>query len=138
MIDIGHAPSPGFIPRQITRDQAKDTGMAMVLICLLIGQLAGKPVFFPAAIVLLLANMIWSNIYRPLAKLWLGLANLMGAVVSRILLSLLFFLLVTPIGLLRRICGADALQLRRWKQGRTSVFRVRNHTFSSHDIGKPY
>jgi hypothetical protein len=138
VIDVTHEKHSVFIPAAITPEQAKDTGMAMVLICLLIGQLAGKPAFFPAAIVLLLANMIWPKLYRPVAKLWLGLSNLLGAVVSRILLSALFFLLVTPIGLIRRLCGADALQVRRWKKDQTSVFRVRNHTFSSRDISKPY
>jgi len=67
VIDIKHEKHLGFIPAHITPEQAKDTGMAMVLICLLIGQLAGKPALFPAAIVLLFALAL----FAVSARIWL-------------------------------------------------------------------
>lgn len=138
MLDVPRKKLIDFMPGAITADQAKDTGMAMVLICLLIGQIGARPVFFPVAIVLLLVDMIRPGLYRPVAKVWLGLSNLLGSVVSRILLSVLFYVLVTPIGFVRRLTGADTLQLRKWKKGTASVFRTRNHVFSSADIDKPF
>jgi hypothetical protein len=36
-----------------------------------------------------------------------------GWVVSHVLLALIFYLLITPLGILRRVFGRDALQLRR-------------------------
>ena len=105
-----------------TPEQAKDTGMAMVLICLLLGYWGKFPQFLPLSLALLILTMAWPKAFKPLAGLWFGLSHLMGNVVSRIILTLLFFLLVTPIGLIRRWCGADSLQLKKWKQGRGSVF----------------
>ncbi len=45
--------------------------------------------------------------------LWMGIAFVMGNIVSRILLGLIYYLLFTPLGLVRRLMGADKLALRR-------------------------
>jgi hypothetical protein len=123
---------------RITRDQAKDTGMAMVLICLLLGLLAEWTAFYPLAAIVLVLNMIWPDAYRPVAKVWLGLSHLLGTFVSKILLSAVFYLLVLPVGLLRRMLGKDSLKLMDWKRGRDSAFKFRNHRYSSADIETPY
>jgi hypothetical protein len=138
MIDITLRNAAGFIPKNITRDQAKDTGMAMVLICLLIGYFGHKQSFIGAAMLLLLVDMTWPSLYRPVGRLWFGLSHVLGTVMSKVVLSILFFILVTPIGLVRRLLGSDALQLKQWKKDQSSVFKVRNHTFTAQDIQHPY
>ncbi|MCX5892062.1 MAG: hypothetical protein NTW80_03660 [Deltaproteobacteria bacterium] len=85
-----------------TLEQAKDTGMAMVLICLLLGYFGKFPKFLGVSIVLLLITMAWPKAFKPLAFFWFGLSHVMGQVVSKIILSLAFFLIVTPIGVIRR------------------------------------
>lgn len=121
-----------------TKEQAKDTGMAMVLICLLLGSWGKFPKFLPVSVALLLITMIWPNAFRPLATLWFGLSHVLSSVVSRVILTILFFLVVTPIGLIRRLTGADALQLKKWKQGRDSVFIVREGAIQGKDLVNPY
>ena len=78
------------------------------------------------------------RIYRPIAVVWLGFSDLLGAVVSRILLSIVFFGVVTPIGILRRLFGKDSLQLRAFKASNDSVMLERNHAFVGRDIERPY
>jgi hypothetical protein len=121
-----------------TPEQARDTGMAMVLICLLWAYWGARPGAVPLAIGLLLLTMVWPKAFKPLAVLWFGLSHLLGAVVSRIILTLLFFLLVTPVGLVRRWVGADSLQLKKWKKDRGSVFVVREGTILPKDLENPY
>jgi hypothetical protein len=121
-----------------TPEQARDTGMAMVLICLILGSWGKFPKFLPVSIVLLLITMVWPNAFRPLARLWFGLSHLMGNVVSRVILTILFFGLVTPIGVIRRWWGADALQLKKWKQGPDSVFIEREGAIQAKDLTQPY
>jgi hypothetical protein len=121
-----------------TPEQAKDTGMAMVLICLLLGHFYKMPKLFPVSIILLLLTMAVPKIFRPLAGLWFGLSHVMGQVVSKILLTLAFFLVVTPIGLIRRWTGADSLQLKKWKQGTDSVFVERRGAIQDKDLLNPY
>ena len=127
-----------LIPETISRDQAKDTGMAMVLICLLIAYIGGKQQFGGIALLLLLINMIWPTLYRPVAKLWFGLSHLLGTVMSKLLLSVLFFILVLPVGLARRLMGKDSLQIKKFKAGRDSVFKIRDHKYTPGDINHPY
>ncbi len=86
-----------------TKEQAKDTGMAMVLICLLLGYWGKFPKFLPVSLVLLILTMAWPNAFRPLAVLWFGLSHLLSQVMSRVILTVVFFLVVTPIGVIRRL-----------------------------------
>jgi hypothetical protein len=124
--------------RKATPEQARDTGMAMVLICLLLGYWNKFSHFLPAAIVLLIVTMAWPKLFKPLAVLWFGLSHFLGNIVSRVILTTLFFLLVTPIGLIRRLLGADPLQLKKWKHGRDSVFAVREGPIQGKDLANPY
>ena len=121
-----------------TPEQAKDTGMAMVLICLLLGYWGKFPPFLPVSLVLLILTMAWPNAFRPLAVLWFGLSHLLSRIVSRVILTGLFFLVVTPVGVVRRLFGADAMQLKKWKQGRGSVFVVREGVIQGKDMANPY
>jgi len=118
--------------------QARDTGMALVLVCLLIAWLGDKKPFLAAGVLLLVLNMTWPAAYKPAAKLWFGLSHLLGTVMSKLLLGAVFFLVLTPMGLLRRLLGKDPMQARRWKKDAASVFRVREHQFTSKDIETPY
>ena len=42
--------------------------------------------------------MTWPKAFKPLAVLWFGLSHVMSQVVSQIVLTVVFFLVVTPIG----------------------------------------
>jgi len=127
-----------FFPAKITKDQAKDTGMAMVLICLIAGFFSHNDLFFKLAIPLLVVDMIVPKIYTPVAFVWLGLSRLLGTVISKILLTVVFVVLVVPVGLIRRVLGKDALQLRKFKRGKESVMSNRDHVYAPADIEKPY
>ena len=45
-------------------------------------------------------------------RLWMGMAEAMGFVMTRVILGVVFFLFVTPIGLVRRLTGGDPLGRR--------------------------
>lgn len=122
----------------ISRDQMRDTGMAMVLILLLAGFFFDKNILFKMAVVTLLINMIVPKFYYSFAIVWLGFSRILGTIVSKILLSIIFFLIVTPIGVIRRALGYDSLKLKEFKLGSDSVMTVRNKIFEGKDIEKPY
>jgi hypothetical protein len=127
-----------FLTRKITKDQSRDTGMAMVLLLLIVFVTRKREGYLICAMVLHVLNMIVPQVYRPVAVLWLGLSDLLGSVVSKILLSIVFFAVVTPIGILRRLFGKDSLQLRVFKASKESVMLERNHTFIGSDLERPY
>jgi Saxitoxin biosynthesis operon protein SxtJ len=65
-----------------------------------------------AAVFLALA-LSRSATLHPLNRVWQKLGLLLSKVVSPILLALLFYLVITPVGLLMRALGKDPLRLRR-------------------------
>jgi hypothetical protein len=124
--------------RKITKDESRDAGMALVLLLLFVFLARKREGWLIAAMAVHVLNMTAPQIYRPFAVLWLGLSDAMGAVVSKILLSIVFLLIVTPIGMLRRLFGKDSLKLRAFKTGEGSVMTERNHTFVAADLERPY
>jgi hypothetical protein len=123
---------------KIKIEQCKDTGMAVVLIFLLAYLYYEKIYILYGALGLHLFNMIYPQGYRPVAVVWLGLSHLLGTVASRIILSIVYLAVVTPVGLLRRMLGKDSLKLKEFKVGSKSVMQARNHTFKAVDIEHPY
>ena len=53
-----------------------------------------------------------SKILTPLNKLWFKFGIFLGKVVSPIIMGVIFFFVVTPIGFLMRIFGKDVLNLK--------------------------
>lgn len=123
---------------EASRNEARDTGMAVVLVLLLLGIFRGGDAYVVAAAVVHVANMIAPQAFKPIAVIWFGLSHVLGAVASRVMLSIIFFVVVTPIGLLRRWSGADPLLLREFKRGSGSVMRHRDHTFAGRDLEQPF
>ena len=81
---------------------------------------AGASAFF------LLFGLIWPAALKPVQKVWMTAALLMGWVMSRVLLCVVFFVAVTPIGLVLRLSGKDILDTKpgvrrdsHWKRHRT-------------------
>ena len=124
--------------KKITKKQTTDAGMAAVLILLIVGLYTQQSIYYKIAVGALLINMIVPEVYYAFAIFWFGLAKVLGAIVPKILLSVIFFLLVVPVGLLRKISGKDSLLLTKFKKSTQSVLKVRNHTYSVSDIEKPY
>ena len=71
------------------------------------------PWFGGAAMVFFVLAFTVPSIIAPLNKAWTKLGLLMFAVISPVVLGLLFYLCIAPIGLLMRACGKDPLRLKR-------------------------
>lgn len=60
-----------------------------------------------------LVTLLSPRLLAPFNLAWFKLGELMGKVVSPIILGIIFFLLITPVGLLGRLFGRDELRLKR-------------------------
>jgi hypothetical protein len=127
-----------IFPTNISPEQAKDTGMAMTLILLLAGFFTQNALYYQLAIPILVLDMVYPMGFYPVAILWLGLSHLLGTVMSRLLLSVVFFVFVVPVALYRRLIGKDALQLNQFRQSSASVMKERNHLYTASDLENPY
>ena len=127
-----------YFPRTISKKQASDTGMAAVLILLLIGLFTHNNLYYKIAIPVLVINMTFPMFYYLFAIIWLGFSQLLGTIVSKIILTIIYFIMVIPIGVFRRLLGKDSLKLSEFKKGNKSVMQTRDYNFLSEDIEKPY
>ena len=67
------------------------------------------------SIIFLILGLINSQILTPLNILWFKFGMLLGRFVSPIVMGLVFFLVVTPTGLIMRLFNKDLLKLRKNK-----------------------
>ena len=75
-----------------------------------------------------LALMAIPRVATPLYKAWLTFGNIMGFVISRIILAIIFFGIFTPLGIIFRLFGRDILGLKLAfgnKDKSQSLFKIR-------------
>ena len=65
------------------------------------------------AFVFAVVALVWPRRLAPLNKLWLRFGLFLSSIVSPIVLGLLFYTTLTPVGLIMRLSGKDPLRLRR-------------------------
>jgi hypothetical protein len=122
----------------ITREKNKDTGFAILLGLLLWYFHSGTILFVTLSILIILVSIVVPAVLTPVSFVWYTLSEAMGAISSRVLLSAIFFCIVTPIGAARRVIGKERLLTEQWKKNGVSVFKDRNHCFTSADIKNPF
>ena len=64
------------------------------------------------SIIFLVLGILNSKILTPLNKLWFKLGIFLGKIISPIIMGIIFFLVVTPTGLIMRLLGKDLLNLK--------------------------
>jgi len=62
--------------------------------------------------IFLVLGLLNSKLLSPLNKLWFKFGLFLGKVFSPVIMGIIFFLVVTPIGFIMRIIGKDLLNLK--------------------------
>ena len=62
--------------------------------------------------IFLILGLLDSKILYPLNKIWIKFGNLLGKIVSPLVMGIIFFFVVTPIGFLMRLLKKDLLNLK--------------------------
>lgn len=88
-------------------------GVVLILIALLLWYL-GKTSFIYFSIIgglFVILAFIAIPVLRPFHKLWMMLALMMGFVMSRVILTILYSIVLTPIGLFAKLVGKKFMPL---------------------------
>mgnify|MGYP001469566933 CR=1 FL=1 len=64
------------------------------------------------SIIFLILGVLNSKILSPLNKIWFKFGIFLGKIISPLVMGVIFFLVVTPIGLIMRLLGKDVLNLK--------------------------
>lgn len=70
------------------------------------------PYFTAIGAPLLVLGLVFPTVLKPVQKVWMGLAVIMGFVMTRVILSGVFFLVIMPLGFCLRLAGKRMLDLR--------------------------
>jgi hypothetical protein len=103
------------------RKQLRNFGLTMLGMLVAFGALLAWKYHAPKALygcaaggaVVALCGIFLPPAGLALYKAWMGLGFCLGAVMSPVFLALVYFLILTPVGLLLRAGGRDSLQRRR-------------------------
>ena len=97
-------------------------GVAIALgVIFLLRHKAGYPFLLWPGLVLVVLGAIWPRVLKYPYIAWMTMAFALGFVMSRVILTVFFFLLLTPIGLLARLFGKDFLS-RKWDRQAASYW----------------
>ena len=118
----------------ITRRQNIEFGLVAILAALVLSYWLEDTNLLLFAIVLVLITILIPVLLKPFACLWYGLSYFLGKIMSFVLQGLIFALVVTPVGLIRRLFGKDDLSLRKFRKGGKSVFVDRVHEYGKEDM----
>ena len=69
--------------------------------------------------IFIILGLLNSKILTPLNKLWFQFGVILGKIISPIIMGIIFFLVVTPIGLIMKVLGKDLLRLKYNKKDNT-------------------
>lgn len=95
--------------------------------------------FFAPSMVLLSLALFLPFILKPAHTFWTVLSVTMGWFLSRVILIILFYLILTPTALLIRILGKDNLRIRRPRNSSDSYWLQREiSTFQKTDYEKQF
>ena len=64
------------------------------------------------SLIFLVLGLLNSKFLTPLNKLWFRFGVFLGKIISPVVMGIIFFLVVTPIGLIMRLLGKDLLNLK--------------------------
>ena len=66
----------------------------------------------PISIIFLVLGLLNSKLLNPLNIVWVKFGELLGRIIAPIVMAIIYFIIVTPIGLFMRLIGKDLLNLK--------------------------
>ena len=83
-------------------------------------------IFLAIGITLFITAITIPFILKPVYWIWMIFATILGWIMTRIILSILFYVILTPIGLISRLFGKQFVELR-WDKSNDSYWNFRSN-----------
>lgn len=130
-------------PKPLTKQELRKFGLVMAGAFGLIGALlwwkdvGAAPYLGGLATFFLVSGLLVPTLLRPVEKGWMKLALVISAIMTRVILTLTFYLFITPFGLVLRLVGKDLLHLKK-QPGDASYWRPVEPDGPGSRIDRPY
>ena len=83
-------------------------------------------IFLTVGTILFVLGILVPAILKPIYWVWMIFATILGWIMTRVILSLLFYIIITPIGLIYRFFGKQFLELR-WDKSKESYWNFKTN-----------
>lgn len=120
----------------MTEKWIRDTGLVAILLALYFAY-HGSHKALGIALLLTLITLLVPSLLRPLAYVWLKLTEVLGMVMPRVFFGLVFFVVVTPIGLIRRLLSGDPRAKKHNTEDETALVAMKG-LVTKEDLAHPY
>ena len=88
-----------------------------------------------SALLIALLSVISFWFAKTISYLWYKLADAMGFIMSKVILSLIFYLFLLPLSIFYRLFNRDLLTLKKRKE---SYYKSIDHLYNSKDFENPW
>ena len=106
-----------------------------ILFCIVFALIAAWPVMYdgqlriwpiPISFIFLVLGLLNSKLLSPLNLAWIKFGELLGRIIAPIVMAIVYFLIITPIGLFMRLIGKDLLNTKFLKDNSYWIKREKN------------
>jgi Saxitoxin biosynthesis operon protein SxtJ len=98
---------------------------------------ASSPIFLSLGGALILTGYYFPLVLLPLQKTWMVFSVLMGFVMTRVILAILFYFVITPISFLSKLFRKDFLNLKIEKE-KKSYWNLRDEEYEKSSTEKQF
>lgn len=113
----------------------KETILVLVLALLVWYRASRHPVLLWIAGALVIIGLLAPPAARVIHAAWMKLSIVMGTIMSTLILTIIFFIVILPLGTFSRLFGKNELIT---DPTASSCFRERDHTFTKTDLEQPW
>ena len=113
------------------RSKELETILVLVLALGVLYWLNKKTYLLTAAFITGLSGLLIPVVAKTIHWLWMKLAEGLGFVMSKVILTLIFVVIVIPFGWMTRKAGKSSVKL---KPGGNSYYIEKNHTYTAEDL----
>jgi hypothetical protein len=78
--------------------------------------------------------LMWPPVLSPLYGAWMKIGAVVGWINTRLILLLLFYCLILPIGIVMRLFGKDSMR----RKGGAASYRIASHCPGKNHLERPY
>ncbi len=111
--------------------------LLLISILLFIYEKPSASYFLGSGFLFQIIAQIYPKLFFPLQKTWMALAVVLGFVMTRVILSILFYLIITPINFISRLFGKDFLDLKIEKE-KKSYWNLRVEEYEKSSTEKQF
>jgi hypothetical protein len=118
----------------ITKKKCIEFGLVAILVTIFLSIYQKQSYFITWAFILTLLTLLIPILFYPFAAIWFWLSKILSFIGSRVFLTIIFFIVVTPMGLIRRLFKKDSLKIYQFKKSTKSVLTDRDHLYTADDF----